>query len=678
MLGNPQLQNHTTNYASDFTADATALDIITTHNSADISELGDSKSTVIRSKLRKDNISASMFGENSYKNMINVIDFECVQTSSNVDNAEFRESEGITVNLEVFNAINMHKYLVSIELAKPAHVAPLPEAEVVSHVNEKDISKRAASCLLCEKASEETVLLDNTADSSKLVESENGHMKPDRAVSDVISSAGDQKPKSEKSFWFRKRTEGNRTLQDQLTSTGHRNHQPEAKMRMSDLFKRRMNDQAGGDMTHEKNDIVTSYNPGCLKKTEENYDVTRLIDCIKELPKVKPMLGSDDKIMSNKTDQTSHNKGPIRGMQSEANSPMPDNKGRNTLLNDRNMGTESNFFRESEGDPGTEALFKVCGTSDTSGDSDRSSAVISSFQCINKSKPSPEIPLLTRKLDLEKDSDALSAEKGSDDNNQTKEGMRKALKKTGLTVQNSTIIVEAAHSADDIPNTTLIPNLIGYPEIPASLVKNPTARTVMIKQLTPDISLCDIEEALAFCGRKISGFFFGSSTSVAFVELETEEAKQRALERHSINVSGKPLLIFRIDAPRTTVLRISNLYYPQVKGNFASICNSYGKVKSVVVRSKVIVDVHFKLAEWPNMLKILNGLNGLKVCGSQWIAQPAPVFPPEVLHVLWKDPDGRRHLKSQIQSLLQKLEEPTAPKVGLASMTNEYYSMDSE
>lgn len=87
---------------------------------------------------------------------------------------------------------------------------------------------------------------------------------------------------------------------------------------------------------------------------------------------------------------------------------------------------------------------------------------------------------------------------------------------------------------------------------------------------------------------------------------QTEEAKQRALERNSIIVSGKLLQIFRIDAPRTTVVRISNLCYPEVQNKFEGICGSYGRVKHVTVRSKDIVDVHFNITEWPNMLRILN------------------------------------------------------------------------
>ncbi|KAI8003693.1 hypothetical protein LOK49_LG08G00707 [Camellia lanceoleosa] len=135
------------------------------------------------------------------------------------------------------------------------------------------------------------------------------------------------------------------------------------------------------------------------------------------------------------------------------------------------------------------------------------------------------------------------------------------------------------------------------------------------------------------------------ATDVVF---QTEDAKERALEKLSINVCGKQLLIFRIDAPRTTVVRISNLYSAEAKKKLFSICRSYGKVKVVGFRHKEIRDVHFMLSEWPNMLKILNRLNGLKVDDCRIIAQPALVFPPEVLRVLCSHSDERRRLETTI------------------------------
>ncbi|CAL5354937.1 unnamed protein product [Camellia sinensis] len=66
-----------------------------------------------------------------------------------------------------------------------------------------------------------------------------------------------------------------------------------------------------------------------------------------------------------------------------------------------------------------------------------------------------------------------------------------------------------------------------------------------------------------------------------------------------------------IDAPRTTVVKISNLYSAEAKKKLFSICRSYGKVEVVVFRHKEIRDVHFMLFEWPDMLKILNSMNFL-------------------------------------------------------------------
>lgn len=84
---------------------------------------------------------------------------------------------------------------------------------------------------------------------------------------------------------------------------------------------------------------------------------------------------------------------------------------------------------------------------------------------------------------------------------------------------------------------------------------------------------------------------------------QTEDAKERALAQQSVIVSGKELLILRIDAPRTTVVRISNI---NPTSKVLTICNSYGQVKYLAQRGVGVVDVHFKLAEWPNMLNIVN------------------------------------------------------------------------
>lgn len=88
--------------------------------------------------------------------------------------------------------------------------------------------------------------------------------------------------------------------------------------------------------------------------------------------------------------------------------------------------------------------------------------------------------------------------------------------------------------------------------------------------------------------------------------LQTEDAKEKALAMSSISISGRKLAILRIDAPLTTVVRISN--FGSLSGEeIHNICNSHGRVKRVVFRRNALtVDVHFMLTEWSNMAKIIN------------------------------------------------------------------------
>lgn len=79
-----------------------------------------------------------------------------------------------------------------------------------------------------------------------------------------------------------------------------------------------------------------------------------------------------------------------------------------------------------------------------------------------------------------------------------------------------------------------------------------------------------------------------------------------AITAHTIRVQGKRLLIYRIDVPRTTVVRISNFDETVTLTQIQHICKSRGGIKRAKERSKGIVDVQFKLAEWPNMWTILN------------------------------------------------------------------------
>lgn len=104
---------------------------------------------------------------------------------------------------------------------------------------------------------------------------------------------------------------------------------------------------------------------------------------------------------------------------------------------------------------------------------------------------------------------------------QTREVMQKALQTVDLMVNGGIVVLETASSLEYLCTKIPIPNLIGDPNAPAALLKNPT-RTVAIKQLTSEICTRHIEEALTFCGSNITGIFLGSSSDVAYVEFEVE------------------------------------------------------------------------------------------------------------------------------------------------------------
>ncbi|XP_042062170.1 uncharacterized protein LOC121806255 isoform X1 [Salvia splendens] len=237
-------------------------------------------------------------------------------------------------------------------------------------------------------------------------------------------------------------------------------------------------------------------------------------------------------------------------------------------------------------------------------------------------------------------------------NFKTRDGLQKALSKSGMYLTGQ-IVVEPAAPGNRSAVIT-VPALLGDPDIPAALVKNPT-RTIRIEQLTEEICSHNIVEALAFCQSKVSSYFLGPSPSVAYVELETETGKERALAKQSINVLGRHLIILRIDCPRTTAVRITSSRFHLSGGDVTQICRSLGDVSASFSRDVNVLDVHFKVSEWPNMVKILNSLNGCVVKGSPVHAEPAPVFPPEVLLALWHNPLERKHLKATAQALLLKL-----------------------
>ncbi|ANM63552.1 RNA-binding (RRM/RBD/RNP motifs) family protein [Arabidopsis thaliana] len=239
---------------------------------------------------------------------------------------------------------------------------------------------------------------------------------------------------------------------------------------------------------------------------------------------------------------------------------------------------------------------------------------------------------------------------------ETNTAVKKALKKGHVTVMNYNTVVEAT-SQEDMVERICIPDLIGDPDVPVALVKEP-ARTVKIHPLTHDFSSNQIKEALKFCRSNISKFTLGSSRTDAFVEFETEDGKERALAEHSISICNTQLFISRIDIPRTIVARISNLSKSAMR-DVRALCVPYGQIRGVYIRGTGVADVFFDISEWPNMLAILNSMNGMEIDGKKLVVRPATtVIPPEILRVLWKDPREKRYVKSVIQNLVREIEQP--------------------
>nr|XP_016444637.1 PREDICTED: uncharacterized protein LOC107769893 [Nicotiana tabacum] len=253
---------------------------------------------------------------------------------------------------------------------------------------------------------------------------------------------------------------------------------------------------------------------------------------------------------------------------------------------------------------------------------------------------------------------------------ESEEGRQKALETSDVSIAKVVLVLEAT-SAPKGGERMCIPDLIGCPDVPTTLVKHPS-RTAMIKNLKHNVSFHDIEKALAFCRSNITGIFFGSSSSIAYVEFETVEDKEIAVEKASLIVLGERLPILRIDTPRTTTIRISNIHFPLSK--LVSVCRSLGNVREILQRASNIVDVRFDFTEWPRMLKILNRLNGVQVDGCQLVAKPAPVYSPNVLSVLWSQSEGRRHLKTTFNDMLLKLGGRGEGAVAMTEVVEKFYT----
>lgn len=88
-----------------------------------------------------------------------------------------------------------------------------------------------------------------------------------------------------------------------------------------------------------------------------------------------------------------------------------------------------------------------------------------------------------------------------------------------MILRNHSVVIEAASQEDMVEERIRIPALIGDPDVPIALVKEPL-RTVKIHPLAHDISSNQIKDALRFCRSDVTKLIFGSSKTDAFVEFE--------------------------------------------------------------------------------------------------------------------------------------------------------------
>lgn len=88
-----------------------------------------------------------------------------------------------------------------------------------------------------------------------------------------------------------------------------------------------------------------------------------------------------------------------------------------------------------------------------------------------------------------------------------------------MILKSHSVVIEATSQEDMVEERIRIPALIGDPDVPIALVKEPI-RTVKIHPLAHDISSNQIKDALRFCRSDVSKLIFGSSKTVAFVEFE--------------------------------------------------------------------------------------------------------------------------------------------------------------
>ncbi|KAM1172147.1 hypothetical protein ACFXTH_022410 [Malus domestica] len=705
--------------------DATASKRVEVHKHIDSTELGKSKGTaqasvgvlcssenlagVIVSDARKEHAGP----ENVENNSTNV--------SSNIRG---EESLSNLIGVAVSNKKEKHVGRKTVEDGASGSLVQSSEAFMDSQIDERCVTETAASNITRKISSKDMGQSEAKPKSHrKLEEVMSDNIGVLKSETEFQSCLTHQLP-GEDSRILQK------DLANGFTEVGNRNHQCEKttsifdqtptagtdvgkmpasskKVGLADMFMRTMNGQKDGKLASERKSDGSLASNGLLGVLNETNETTRdeedmgkgfsingLIGCIKELPRESLFDKPQNCAILNKSDDIIKNGGSVPKVPSLAYSHKRDAKGKESSLRGHAMGKGTNSVSGSEEQPCRETPPLTQTYSISESDSD--DLKVASRK---KSKQTRQFHLPTGKEGFERKvlvkflpknvkegsvvdvlcccGDIVKIQllpliEGSNFRNawvhfKTQEGLQKALGKTDLTVRNIDIFVEAA-SSKDVRNKVTVPKLIGDPKVPTALVKNPT-RTVVIKQLTDDISSHHLKEALDFCGSAISGVFLGSSSSVAYVEFETEEAKEIAITAHTIRVQGKLLPIYRIDVPRTTVVRISNFDETVSLTQIQHICKSHGEIKRAKERSKGIVDVQFKLAEWPNMWTILNSLNGLRFEGHQLIAQPAPVFPPEVLQALWSQPDER----IQVQSVLRRLIRDAELNVEITNIATKVY-----
>ncbi|KAK6929756.1 hypothetical protein RJ641_003850 [Dillenia turbinata] len=547
-------------------------------------------------------------------------------------------SVGITGDVTAFEVRAKHDNSEDTEVTELMTVFQSSESQMGSHSDEKnmlpnaspytsdDISSGGPGILKMQQSNKKTKIeaISNTLSHS--VSDEDSRSKLLSRLRQHEEIVAHEKDGLEK-----KDAAGNDTmpLQDMTVSFGH---QPCSKGgELPDLSCRNREGLFDKHMVNQREKVISSNEGGKLapdrilsnsgdltgKKAATNDAIHDFLDYIRVLPFSQPKDASPNDVKPNGADERSENC-PKRKAESLA-SRQSSHKGCKMISKGCNTGKGLSVFSGIEGEPSTKNLNTLGAKSMSKEDAG------SVLDSVSKPEPTPQ------------------------------EGLKKALTRTDQLIKDTNTKGEYTSFSKCMPDD--ISCLVSDLEVPVALVKNPS-RTVMIKGLAHNINSHHLKDALSIYG-SISGIFFGSSCSVAYVEFEIEDAKEQALSGYTISVLGKQLLIYRIDPPRTTVVRISNIN--KKSSQVLSICKSCGKVNQMQFRlngPNAIADVHFSIEEWPNMLNILNKLNGMESNGGRWTAQPAPIFPRKIFKVLWNQPEGRRYLKSTIQELIKTIEKP--------------------